>query len=379
MRAAAASLALALALALSASLAAAETQRVVLNFGTSSAPTGIYRFRSQALNTNGPAGWTTNAFDDSAWAQGAQPFGNNIFCQELTSRYGANAATNFPINSELFLRFRYDIPVDADLSTYHENISVVVDNGLRSVHINGHDIGFAINREQCSGVSTTFMVDLPNDKFVHGQNVIAIHAEDHGSQSYFNMRITDRFIEDELIVDCPVGFYPTQQGGNAEITSPVSERARAGGQRGPCALTRRRRRRRRRRRAGHVRHARVPAVRGVLSVSAPRASLPSAPRPPLFCQRAAAAAAPSAARLGAAHTAPAGNEAERMRDWEGPMRAQHRNGQRGRDGAEGGAGRRRARARGRGERQRRRQEREGPVGPRALALGRTGRPQCGKV
>jgi hypothetical protein len=139
------------------------------------------------------------------------------------SRFGT-PVTNFPINHELLVRFHFNIPASADLATYDDLLTVIVDNGLRGAYVNGHSISFSIERGGCDGVSTEFRVDLPNSRFVHGDNVIALHGYDLGGQSFFNMQYRDSFVpisEPPVQPDCTVVSYPSQQPASAVASTEV--------------------------------------------------------------------------------------------------------------------------------------------------------------
>lgn len=162
-------------------------------------------FYSLSSNTNAqgtfPSSWITSD-NFLTKSQGKTPFGDNVYCTQLDAYVNSNnvAATLWPAapstsaSSYLWAFVQvYINPQGPIPASYRGYIKLIVDNQLEGAWVNGHPIIYTpLNRENCPGVSAE--VTLPFDINLinpNGYTSFAFKLEDHGSQSFFNVKVID--------------------------------------------------------------------------------------------------------------------------------------------------------------------------------------------
>ena len=140
-------------------------------------PIGTSRWR---YTTTAPEGedWTTQAFDDGEWAEGAAAFGSRRVENSTTNR----TATDWT-DGDLWLR--KTIRLDERPSEHLQLLMRL--RGQATIYVNGEPI------HQSDGTGYYATIDVENlDAFREGENVIAVHArQTEGDRRYVDVGLLD--------------------------------------------------------------------------------------------------------------------------------------------------------------------------------------------
>lgn len=151
-----------------------------------------------------PTGWETLGFDDSAWELGVLPFGGDMQCSAelnqtvpdvgfINTFWPPNNAANDETITQSYLAVRLEFFISPTLyfQTDKFYLQFIVDNDLVEIWVNGvqQTLPGQSGREGCDGVSKLINGVLDSSSLQPEANVLALLAEDRGSQSYLNYEL----------------------------------------------------------------------------------------------------------------------------------------------------------------------------------------------
>jgi hypothetical protein len=129
------------------------------------------------------AGYDSFDWNNATWSEGNAAFGSWAFVE-----LGLVPNTNWDVDHGLALRKSYflDGTINGNLT-----LNVASDNGFM-LFVNGNQVAKDVN----AGYTTywEYSLDVPSSFFVKGVNIIEVLAEDHGGQSYFDMKLSGDII-----------------------------------------------------------------------------------------------------------------------------------------------------------------------------------------
>ena len=152
-----------------------------------------YKYQIIPLNETPPPGFEQPGFDDTAWNTGSAAFGSRGMCplQE-------NVQTSWPVNTQLLVRRAIYVPAGWDTI----RVLVSIDDEIVGVFFNGTPIAGLISHDGCP-IQDEFRFDVPQSLVQPGENFIAFHLLDRGTESFFDARILadSSTTADEIVID----------------------------------------------------------------------------------------------------------------------------------------------------------------------------------
>ncbi|HET7293056.1 MAG TPA: Calx-beta domain-containing protein, partial [Vicinamibacteria bacterium] len=138
---------------------------------------GEYRYQIVPYRSEG-GGFEQPGFDDSAFSIGVAPFGkDNNNCQTRPN-------TVWPIINDLLVRKSFTLTSTASDLT----VGVSIDNDVR-VFVNGVDISNGFRATGGCGFRDKIVLRAPSAILVQGENLLAVHARDHGGSSDLDVEV----------------------------------------------------------------------------------------------------------------------------------------------------------------------------------------------
>jgi len=142
---------------------------------------------------------------------GVMPFGENVFCTQMTkylsdknARVGRPATTLWKRATDLFVIGKFQSTAAG--AGFSATLSLVVDNDLLGVWVNGNlVVATQPNVDGCPGVSTPFntVIHGAQANVVIGENTLAIRVRDHDSSTSTGNQV---FLAAQLVTN---NVYPT--------------------------------------------------------------------------------------------------------------------------------------------------------------------------
>ena len=140
-----------------------------------------YRYLIIPAGSAPPAGFEQPGFDDSGWSVGGAAFGNaSSGCPLLPA-----IQTDWPPGTELLVRR----VVSAPAGTANLRVVVTINNDIVEPFFNGSLIGGSLSQLGCKAPDTNG-ISVPQALVQAGQNVVAWHLRNAGTNNFFDPRIT---------------------------------------------------------------------------------------------------------------------------------------------------------------------------------------------